>query len=104
MPRSPDNSPALDPARLWPLLNELADRLGVEVRLENLEGGEEYLVKGGLCRLGHRQVAFVERRAAPAARSRQLGRALLAMDLEGVYLRPAVRNFLGRLGPEPEEE
>jgi hypothetical protein len=85
----------MDPQRLWMQLNELARQLGVEVRLEALDGGEEYQVRGGLCRLGPRLVAFVDRRLAPLGRSRQLAAALGALDLGGVYLRPALRQFLG---------
>ncbi len=84
----------LDPQRLWGFLSELARQMGVEVRLEALEGGEEYLVRGGLCRLGPRLVAFVDRRAPLPGRARQLGLCLLGLDLEGVYLRPVVREFL----------
>ncbi len=79
------------------LLNELAGRLGVEVRLENLSGGEEYEVQGGLCRFGDGLVAFVDRGLSAQGRVRQLGRALVELEWEGVYLRPAVRDFLEEL-------
>lgn len=86
------------------LLTELARQLGVEVRLEALDGGEEYQVRGGLCRLGPRLVAFVDRRSPPLGRARQLGLCLLGLDLEGVYLRPAVREFLEGLEADPGGE
>ena len=79
------------------LLNETAAQLGVEVRLENLEREEDYRVQGGLCRLGSRLVAFVDRRLSPPGRNRQLGLALKGLGLEGVYLRPALREFLQQL-------
>lgn len=84
----------MDPQRLWMELNALARQLGVQVRLESLESGEEYQAQGGLCRLGPRLVAFVDRRLDPLARARQLAAALKTLDLGGVYLRPAVRQFL----------
>lgn len=93
----------MDIHKLWLFLNELAGQLGVEVRLEALAEGEGYQVNGGLCRLGERMVAFVDRDLNPEARSRQLGRALTGLDLDGVYLRPAVREFLEGLGDEPNE-
>ena len=86
------------------LRNELAGQLGVEVRLERLEDGEEFSVRGGLCRLGPRLVAFVDRRHGPAGRARQLGLALAGLDLGGVYLRPALREFLDGLQSEPDRE
>ncbi|MGD8563213.1 MAG: hypothetical protein PVG60_05960 [Desulfarculaceae bacterium] len=79
------------------LLNELAGQLGLEVRLESLEDGEGYKAQGGFCRIGDRLVAFVDRRLPPEARARQLGSALSQMDLNGVYVRPAVRDFLEEL-------
>ncbi|MCB2189569.1 MAG: hypothetical protein KQJ78_24390 [Deltaproteobacteria bacterium] len=94
----------MDPAKLFNLLKELAQQLGVEVRLEALEGGEEYRVQAGLCRLGGRLVAFVDRSAPPGERCRQLGRALLGRDLEAVYLRPAVREYLESLTGGPGRE
>jgi hypothetical protein len=83
---------------MWLLLNEVAGQLGVEVRLETLEDGEEFSAHGGLCRLGRRLVAFVDRRLSPAGLARSLGMALMGLGLEGVYLKPAVREFLASLG------
>ncbi|MFH1036176.1 MAG: hypothetical protein V1806_16865 [Pseudomonadota bacterium] len=94
----------MDPQHLWMQLNELARQMGVEVRLELLEGGEEVQVRGGLCRLGPRLVAFVDRRLAPLGRARQLGAALSGLDLSGVYLRPALRQFLAGEGPQTDSE
>ncbi len=77
------------------MLTDLAGKLGVEVRLEYLNDEDHYKVRGGLCRIGQKSVVFVERRQSPAGRSRQLGRALKAvMELDQVYLVPAVRDYL----------
>jgi hypothetical protein len=84
----------MDANRLWMHLNELAGQLGVEVRLEALADDDDYAARGGLCRLGQRLVAFVDRRLSPEGRNRQLGQAIKGLEVEGVYLRPAVREFL----------
>lgn len=94
----------MEPEVLWSLLRDLARRAGIEVRLENLGGGEDHVSQGGLCRVGGRMVAFVDRRLAPLGRARQLGRALNRLDLEGVYLKPALRQFLAGLEGGPAEE
>lgn len=94
----------MDDKRLWFLLSEVAARLEVEVRVEHLGGEEEYAVRGGLCRLRGRTVIFVEHRQEIAQRCRQLGRALLELELEGVYLRPALRQYLERLEQEAGRE
>lgn len=95
----------MDPELLWSLLRELARQLGVRVRLEALEGGDDYASRGGLCRLGANLVAFVDRRQDARGRSRQLGLALKGLDLDAVYLKPALRQFLAGLdGREAEED
>lgn len=84
----------MEPRRLWMMLNELAGRLEVEVRLERLQDGEGYESRGGLCRVGGRLVAIVDQRQGDGGRCQQLGRALLEMDLEGQHMRPALREYL----------
>jgi len=91
----------MDDKRLWFLLSEVAESLGVELRLENLGGADDLPAASGLCRLKGKLVIFVERRQDLAWRCRRLGRALKGLDLEGVYLKPAVRDFLEGLAPEP---
>ena len=88
----------MEDRRLWFLLNEVAGALGMEVRLERLADDEEYSVKSGLCRIKGQPVVFVDRRLPMPERCRQLGRGLLGLQLEGVYLRPAVRDYLQGLG------
>ncbi|RJX31289.1 MAG: hypothetical protein C4525_12045 [Desulfarculus sp.] len=90
----------MDDKRLWFLLSELAARLDIEVRVEPLAAEDEYAVRGGLCWLRGRPVIFVERRQEPSQRCRQLGLALQGLALEGVYLRPAVREYLDGLASE----
>ena len=88
----------MDDKRLWFLLNEVAQGLGVEVRLESLDGGEDPSARSGLCRLRGKPVIFIERRQDTAQHCRRLGMGLLGLNLDGVYLRPAVRSFLDDLG------
>jgi hypothetical protein len=89
----------MDPGRLWMLLNDLAAKLGVEVRLESLGNDEDYQTHGGLIRLGGSLVAIIDRGLNPAARVEQLGRALIkTAELDNVYLMPAVREYLDSLG------
>lgn len=94
----------MDPELLWSLLRDVAKRVGVQVRLEALEGGDDYVSRGGLCRLGANLVAFVDRRQDPRGRARQLGLALRGLDLDGVYLKPALRQYLASLDGAAAEE
>ena len=94
----------MDSARLWMLLNDLAAKLGVEVRLEALASEEEYRVSGGLVRLGGSLVAIIDKALSPAGRASQLGQALLKTgELENIYLMPAVRDYLETLGAGQED-
>ena len=96
---------AVDPQRIWMMLTDLAGQLGVEVRLETLAEGEEFRVRGGLCRLGSRLVAFIDRRLSPLSRSRQLGQALQSeagLELSNIYLKPALREFMENLDQEKD--
>ncbi|MBU1276017.1 MAG: hypothetical protein KJ720_11620 [Proteobacteria bacterium] len=87
----------MDDKRLWFLLNEVAQVLGVDVRLESLDGGEDPSARSGICRLRGKPVIFIERRQDTSQRCRRLGVGLLALDLDGVYLRPVVREYLSEL-------
>ena len=93
----------MEAQKLWLLLNETARQLGVEVRLESLDEGEGYQVNGGLCRVEGRLVAFVDRRLPAETRAAQLGLALVGLDLESIYLRPVLRDFLAGLESEDKD-
>ena len=85
----------MDPKRLWMMLTDLAGKLGVEVRLEQLNDDDNYRVRGGLCRIGQKTVVFVDKRHSPAGRSEQLARALASStELDQIYLVPALREYL----------
>lgn len=66
---------------------ELAGRLGIEVRQAAL-GGDG----GGLCRVGKRQILFVDSDADTATRTTQSLRALAQLpELDKVWIAPALR-------------
>jgi hypothetical protein len=69
-------------------LETLAAQLGVEVRYEELE------TRGGLCRYGGRLCLIASRHLSAAGRIRLLSRELSRLPLEGIFLRPSVRELL----------
>jgi len=89
-------------ARLWMMVSELADRMGVSLRLEELAEGEGYQTRSGMCRIGGRMVAFVDGRLPIAGRARQLAKALSSLDLESVHMLPALRAFMEEIAAEDE--
>ncbi len=78
----------MNQALLLQELETLAAQLGVEVRYEELESA------GGLCRYGGKYRLILSRNLSSAGRIRRLGRELSRLPLEGVFLRPSVRELL----------
>ena len=74
-------------------LEALAHTLGIQVRYETLEG-EAAFPSGGLCRVRDKQFIIINEKASTGEKVQTLARALRRFDLSGVYLRPALRDFL----------
>jgi hypothetical protein len=74
-------------------LEDIATRLGVELRYENL-GYPGIRTEGGLCRLSGKPVILIDRRESRRKKIRILADALNRMDLEGIFIPPAIRNLL----------
>jgi hypothetical protein len=77
------------------LLEQLAERLGVEVRYEAM-GESRGVSAGGLCRLRDRAVLLVDAGAPPAEQVGVLLDALCELDTESVFVPPAIRRELAR--------
>jgi len=77
-------------------LEELAQRLDVEVRYEAVEGVEG-LVLGGLCQVRGRFLLILDPAASLREKIYILARAAKRFDLSRVFLVPALRDFLDGL-------
>ena len=66
----------------------VAEKLGVQVRFEVLDG------PGGLCSLKGEQVLFVNIDLPPAEQADVMGSALATLDMDRVYVVPEVRDAL----------
>lgn len=76
-------------------LEELARRLGLEVRYEILvREGEPGSMRGGLCRINDRRVIFVDSRLGAADRCAALAEALGTFDLSGIFVSPIARRAI----------
>jgi len=78
------------PADFLPELEALARDLGYPVCYE------EGAFRGGRCRLGGRKMILLPRRSGTDERIEQLAAALSGLDLDAVYVRPALRALLER--------
>jgi len=86
----------MDKDTLLVQLEELAEKLGIELRYENIEDGFPFS-PGGLCRLEDRYVLFVNKVIRKEDKIRMLGEAVVRFDLGSVYIRPGLREFLSGL-------
>ncbi len=76
-------------------LEELASMLGVPIRYEKIKSDEEEaVISGGLCRVKGNLVIIVNSRATTKTKIKALVEALKHFDLDGVYIRPALRELL----------
>ena len=74
-------------------LEDIAARLGVQVRYDEL-GRNGVRTEGGLCRVLGRPVIFLNRKDSPRRTILVLARSLRKLDLEGVFIPPAVRRII----------
>jgi hypothetical protein len=71
-------------------LEQIAARLGVDIRYENL--GHTYArSEGGYCKLSGKEMILVNRRQSNQAKIRVLARSLKRLDLNSIFIPPAVR-------------
>jgi Zn-dependent peptidase ImmA (M78 family) len=88
----------MDENVLTDLLEELIEGFGVIIRYEAIKQDENSVkVVGGLCLLKEEYVLIVNSNATLRERINTLATALKHFDLDQVYMRPAVREFLERI-------
>ena len=79
-------------------LEELIKSFGVQIRREAIKQDEDLVkVVGGLCLLRGEYVLIISSKATTMDRIKTLATALKHFDLDQVYMRPAVREFLERV-------
>ena len=89
----------LDEKNLLGQLESLAQNLSVEIRYETMTH-EGTFSTGGLCRLKGEYVLIINAKASTKDKIEALAKALCRFDLGQVYLRPGLRDFLGRFSNE----
>jgi len=88
----------MDEKTLTDLLEELIERLNVRIRYEAIKQDEDSVkVMGGLCLLRGEYVLIVNSNATVEDRTETLGRALKHFDLDQIYVRPVLREYLGKI-------
>ena len=76
-------------------LESLAENLSVEIRYETMKQ-EGTFSAGGLCRIKGNHVLIINSKVSTKEKVEALAKALCRFDLGQIYLRPGLRDFLGR--------
>ena len=82
---------------IWMLrqLEQLAERLGIEVRYERLGGNDDELVlTSGACRLKGRDLIIIDDTLNTEGRCQVLAGELRRFDLSKVFVTPAIRALI----------
>lgn len=88
----------MDQNALIDLLEELVESFGVRIRYERIRDDDDSTrVAGGLCLLKGEYILIINSKTMPAERIRILAEASKHFDLEGIYIRPVIRELLGNL-------
>ena len=74
-------------------LEELAEKLGMLVRDENINT-EESSSTGGLCRIEGQYVLILNSKATVKEKNQVMVKALQQFDLSDIYLKPVIRELL----------
>lgn len=81
-------------------LEELAERLGVEIVYQKL-GEEEFAVRGGLCKVNGNFKIFIDRSQSIEDQIRIVAQGLASFDTEEVFLFPYIREVLEKVRRQP---
>lgn len=74
-------------------LEQIADRLGIELRYENLGGGG-IRSEGGYCRVAGKPMILINSRDSRRRKILILARSLGRVNLDGIFIPPAVRKVI----------
>lgn len=83
----------INPESLLAALEDVAERIGVNIRYEKITGGP-IRTTSGFCRLRGENVVLIDRRMSTVDKLYALAHELRRFDLEKVFMTPAARRFL----------
>lgn len=74
-------------------LEDLAGRLNIQIQYESLKN-EDPLTFGGFCRIRDQQMIIIHAKASLSRKIDIFTEALQRFDLDDLYVRPALRDYL----------
>lgn len=84
----------MQPEKIYQHLEQLAEKLGISIRYDDLFD-QEVPARSGLCTVKGRNLYIMDRSKSTSEKIRLLSQCLCRMDLEGIYVLPAIRELLG---------
>jgi len=80
------------------MMEETAQRLGITIRYERLEG-TVIPPKDGICKVKGEDLLFIDRRRTVKEKIRILAEAIGSMEMETAYIAPVVRELVEKNRP-----
>jgi hypothetical protein len=74
-------------------LEKIVTRLGVQLRYENMGHGG-IRSEGGYCKVSGKPMILINRKESRSRKIRIIARSLKRLDLEGIFIPPAVRRTI----------
>jgi hypothetical protein len=87
------DSSAMEPGKICQHLEDIAERVGISIRYEDLSVSG-FPTKSGLCTIKGKAVYIMDASHSVHRRIDLLAKCLRSMDLEGIYVVPALRSLL----------
>jgi hypothetical protein len=84
-------------------MEELAGRLGVEIRYGNIPGEDSHRA-GGLCKVNGKYMLIIHCRITKKEKIGVMMKYLKGFEIDDVYLIPAIRELLDKPVQRQEEE
>jgi hypothetical protein len=83
----------MKPDQLYHNLKEIAEKIGITVKEYNFRNAGIH-VRSGLCKIREEQFFIMDKRLTVREKTENLAECLRDMDLETVYIVPAIREIL----------
>jgi hypothetical protein len=93
----------MDDGVLLNQLEELAGKLGIEIRYGNIAVEESHRT-GGLCRVKGQYVLIIHSRLTVKEKIGIITKTLKGFEMDGLYVIPVIRELLDKSSKEPERE
>jgi hypothetical protein len=87
------DSSAMEPEKIVQHLENIAERIGISVRYEDLSVSG-FPTKSGLCTIKGKAIYIMDASHTVHRKINLLAECLRSMDLEGIYVVPALRSLL----------